>query len=97
MRQLKICSLLFILLLTGCQTSNEDHQVNPVDSTIEIKEHDGTMSTVYSHASILDQKVAITFNGLADIETMQKLLKALDQSNMKATFFCGRYANSTGS
>lgn len=86
MRQLKICSLLFILLLTGCQTSNEDHQVKPVDSTIEIKEHDGTMSTVYSHASILDQKVAITFNGLADIETMQKLLKALDQSNMKATF-----------
>jgi len=87
MRQLKICSLLFILLLAGCQTSNEDHQVKPVDTTIEIKEHDGTMNAVYSHASILDQKVAITFNGLADNDTMQKLLKALDQSNMKATFF----------
>jgi len=87
MRRLKLCSLLFILFLTGCQTSAQTNQAKPVDSAIEIKEHDGTMSDIYSHASILSPKVALTFNGLADNETMQKLLKVLDQFNMKATFF----------
>ncbi len=85
--RLKICSLLFILFLTGCQSSAQTNQVQPVDSTIEVKEHDGTMSEIYSHASILSPKIALTFNGLADNETMLKLLKVLDQCNMKATFF----------
>lgn len=85
--RLKICSLLFILFLTGCQSSAQTNQVQPVYSTIEVKEHDGTLSEIYSHASILSPKIALTFNGLADNETMQKLLKVLDQCNMKATFF----------
>lgn len=85
--RLKLCSLLVILFLAGCQSSAQTNQVQPVDSTIEIKEPDGTMSEIYSHASILSPKVALTFNGLADNEIMQKLLKALDQANMKATFF----------
>ncbi|MGE8037412.1 MULTISPECIES: polysaccharide deacetylase family protein [unclassified Lysinibacillus] len=85
--RLKICSLLFILFLTGCQSSAQTNQVQPVDSTIEVKEHDGTMSEIYSHASILSPRIALTFNGLADNETMLKLLKVLDQCNMKATFF----------
>ncbi|MFF2178081.1 polysaccharide deacetylase family protein [Lysinibacillus sp. NPDC058147] len=85
--RLKLCSLLFILFLAGCQSSTQNNQVKPVDSTIEVKEHDGTMSDSYSHVSILSPKVALTFNGLAEKETMQKLLKVLDQFNMKATFF----------
>lgn len=85
--QLKICSLLFMLFLTGCQSSAQTNQIQPIDSTIEVKEHDGTMSEIYSHASILSPKIALTFNGLADNETMKKLLKVLDQCNMKATFF----------
>lgn len=86
-KQLKLCSLLFILFLAGCQSSAQTNQVQPVDSAIEIKESDGTMSEIYCHASILSPKVALTFNGLADNETMQKLLKVLEQFNMKATFF----------
>lgn len=86
-RRLKLCSLLFILFLAGCQSSAQTNEVKPVDSAIEIKEPDGTMSEIYSHASILSPKVALTFNGLADNETMQKLLKVLEQFNMKATFF----------
>jgi len=86
MRRLKLCSLLIILFLAGCQSATQN-QIKPVDSTIEVKEHDGTMSDAYSHVGILSPKVALTFNGLADNETMQRLLKVLDQFNMKATFF----------
>ncbi|MGE7843458.1 polysaccharide deacetylase family protein [Lysinibacillus sp. NPDC093712] len=87
MKRLKLCSLLFILFIAGCQSATQSNLAAPVDSTIEIKEHDGTMSDIIRHANILSPKVALTFNGLADNETMQKLLKVLDQFNMKATFF----------
>lgn len=86
MIRLKLCSLFIILFLAGCQASTQN-QIKPVDSTIEVKEHDGTMSDTYSHIGIISPKVALTFNGLADNETMQRLLKVLDQFNMKATFF----------
>ncbi|WP_337982700.1 polysaccharide deacetylase family protein [Lysinibacillus sp. C5.1] len=86
MKRLKLCSLLVALFIAGCQSETQS-QVAPVDSSIEIKEHDGTMSDILHHANILTPKVALTFNGLADNETMQKLLKVLDQTNIKATFF----------
>ena len=44
------------------------------------------MSDLISHANIVVSKVALTFNGFADNETMEQLLTKLDESNMKATF-----------
>jgi len=87
MKRLKLCSLLVVLFIAGCQSATQSNQAAPVNSTIEIKEHDGTMSDILRHANILTPKVALTFNGLADNETMQKLLQVLDQSKIKATFF----------
>lgn len=86
MKQLKICGLLLLMFLAGCQ-STPQKTIQPIDSTIEIKESDGTMSDSISHADIIKPKVALTFNGFADNQTMELLLKKLDESNMKATFF----------
>ncbi|QDP99964.1 polysaccharide deacetylase family protein [Lysinibacillus fusiformis] len=87
MRRLKISSLLVAFFLAGCQSTTPVDPIQPIDSSIEIKEHDGTMSDVISHAGIISPEVALTFNGLADNETMQRLLNVLDQFDMKATFF----------
>jgi len=86
MKQLKICGLLILMFLAGCQSAPQK-TIQPVDSSIEIKESDGTMSDSISHADIIVPKVALTFNGFADNKTMELLLAKLDESNMKATFF----------
>lgn len=86
MKQLKLCGLLILLLLAGCQSTPKE-TIHPVDSTIDVKKSDGTMSDLISHANIVVPKVALTFNGFADNETMELLLTKLDESNMKATFF----------
>ncbi|WP_342441428.1 polysaccharide deacetylase family protein [Lysinibacillus sp. FSL K6-0075] len=86
MKLLKICSLLMLLLLTGCHPATKE-TIHPVDSSIKIKKSDGTMSDLISHADIVVSKVALTFNGFADNETMEQLLTKLDESDMKATFF----------
>ncbi|MFB7352468.1 polysaccharide deacetylase family protein, partial [Bacillus thuringiensis] len=86
MKQLKICGLLILMFLAGCQ-STPQKTIQPIDSSIEIKESDGTMSDSISHVDIIKPKVALTFNGFADNQTMELLLAKLDESNMKATFF----------
>ncbi|UZM98827.1 hypothetical protein OL548_31865 [Lysinibacillus sp. MHQ-1] len=45
------------------------------------------MSDSISRVDIIKPKVALTFNGFADNQTMELLLAKLDESNMKATFF----------
>lgn len=87
MRRLKISSLLVAVFLAGCQSATSVDMAQPIESSIEVIAHDGTMSDVISHAGILSPEVALTFNGLADNETMQRLLNVLEQFDMKATFF----------
>ena len=86
MKLLKLCGLLIILFLVGCQSATQE-TIHPIDSSIEIKKSDGSKSDVISHANIVVPKVSLTFNGLADNDTMKLLLSKLDESNMKATFF----------
>lgn len=86
MKLLKLCGLLIILFLAGCQSATQE-TIHPIDSSIEVKKSDGSKSEVISHANIVVPKVSLTFNGLADNETMKLLLTKLDESNMKATFF----------
>ncbi|MEK8199424.1 MULTISPECIES: polysaccharide deacetylase family protein [unclassified Lysinibacillus] len=86
MKLLKLCGLLIILFLAGCQTATQE-TIHPIDSSIEVKKSDGSKSDVISHANIVVPKVSLTFNGLADNDTMKLLLTKLDDSNMKATFF----------
>lgn len=86
MKLLKLCGLLIILFLAGCQSSTKE-TIHPVDSSIEVKKSDGSKSEVISHANIVVPKVSLTFNGLADNDTMKLLLTKLDESKMKATFF----------
>ncbi|MFL1997746.1 polysaccharide deacetylase family protein [Lysinibacillus irui] len=86
MKLLKLCGLLIILFLAGCQTATQE-TIHPIDSSIEVKKSDGSKSDVISHANIVVPKVSLTFNGLADNDTMKLLLTKLDESNMKATFF----------
>lgn len=86
MKRLKLCGLLIILFLVGCQSATQE-TIHPIDSSIEIKKSDGSKSDVISHANIVVPKVSLTFNGLADNDTMKLLLTKLDESNMKATFF----------
>ena len=86
MKLLKLCGLLIILFLVGCQSATQE-TIHPIDSSIEIKKSDGSKSDVISHANIVVPKVSLTFNGLADNDTMKLLLTKLDESNMKATFF----------
>lgn len=86
MKLLKLCGLLIILFLAGCQSATQE-TIHPIDSSIEVKKSDGSKSEVISHANIVVPKVSLTFNGLADNDTMKLLLTKLDESNMKATFF----------
>lgn len=86
MKLLKLCGLLIILFLAGCQSATQE-TIHPIDSSIEVKKSDGSQSEVISHANIVVPKVSLTFNGLADNDTMKLLLTKLDESNMKATFF----------
>lgn len=86
MKLLKLCGLLIILFLAGCQSATQE-TIHPIDSSIEVKKSDGSKSDVISHANIVVPKVSLTFNGLADNDTMKLLLTKLDESNMKATFF----------
>lgn len=86
MKLLKLCGLLIILFIAGCQSATQE-TIHPIDSSIEVKKSDGSKSEVISHANIVVPKVSLTFNGLADNDTMKLLLTKLDESNMKATFF----------
>lgn len=86
MKLLKLCGLLIILFLAGCQSATQE-TIHPIDSSIEVKKSDGSKSEVINHANIVVPKVSLTFNGLADNDTMKLLLTKLDESNMKATFF----------
>ncbi|WP_107838291.1 polysaccharide deacetylase family protein [Metasolibacillus meyeri] len=87
MRNLLLCSILLVLLLVACQSSEGKETIRAVTPSIEVKESDGTLSDVIRLSNTLQPKLGLTFNGLADEDTMMKLLDALATHQMKATFF----------
>ncbi|QCX34688.1 polysaccharide deacetylase family protein [Caloramator sp. E03] len=61
-------------------------------SDTEIKEalmklNDNKKAELIRDVNIKDKKLALTFDGLADTKTMNKILEMLDKYKMKATFF----------
>ncbi|WP_042470633.1 polysaccharide deacetylase family protein [Bacillus ndiopicus] len=87
MRRLLFCSILFILFLGACQSNEIQETVRVIEPSVEVKESDGTLSEVIRLSNTLQPKLGLTFNGLADEETMKKILDQLDANKIKATFF----------
>lgn len=87
MRNLLFYSIIAMLLLAGCQADAKKNAIEAVEPSIDVVESDGTLSVMIHSANILQSKMALTFNGLADEQTMLKLLEQLDKYSIKATFF----------
>lgn len=87
MKRLILSILVSASFLVGCQKATTEDKNQPVEPSIEIKEHDGVLSDVVTQVYTTSPVVALTFNGLADKDTMEQLLDKLDQFNLKATFF----------
>lgn len=77
---------IILFFLSGCifQTEPEITSVKPM---IEIKEQEKEPQSVITNVSTVEKKMALTFNGLGNLETMMDLLDELDRFEIKATFF----------
>ncbi|GAA0361740.1 polysaccharide deacetylase family protein [Bacillus horti] len=78
--------LICFILLSGC-LGNDQPILSEIDQEKEIIRYEGEMSRAVSYVYTGDKKLSLTFNGLADDETMAKLLDELDKYQLKATFF----------
>lgn len=80
------CSVMIgLLLVASCQERVDEE--NNVEKVETIRRYEGEMSDVIASVYTSKRQVALTFNGMADEETMMKLLDKLDEHGMKATFF----------
>lgn len=87
MKKWLLYSIVPILFLIGCQSKNGEGAVQAVEPSIEVEASDGTLSDVIRVSNTLEPKIGLTFNGLADEDTMMKILDELDKHKIKATFF----------
>ncbi|KYG88885.1 polysaccharide deacetylase family protein [Metasolibacillus sp. FSL H7-0170] len=87
MRRLLFYSIIVFLFLSGCQSDTKKSAIEVVEPSIDVVQSDGTLSEVIRDSNILQPKMALTFNGLADEETMLHLLEQLDALSIHATFF----------
>jgi peptidoglycan/xylan/chitin deacetylase (PgdA/CDA1 family) len=80
------------VLISGCgilgkeSNSDEKNEKTP-DSKQEIVRYDGEKCKVISSVYTARKELALTFNGMADKNTMERLLDELDARQIKATFF----------
>lgn len=82
--------LVLFACLSGCTWSSEDPTTSEVDSKVNsppIVRYDGEMSRVVSLVYTTSEKLALTFNGMGERQTMMRLLDELDRYQVKATFF----------
>ncbi len=89
----KLIVILFIIVLVaGCgilgkeSNSGEKNEKTP-DSKQEIVRYEGEKCKVISSVYTARKELALTFNGMADKNTMERLLDELDTYKIKATFF----------
>lgn len=94
----KLLLMLFILavlaasvVVIGYWLSERNIQTTEDQRTPVVEEetirYTGQMSRAVESSYTSDKVLALTFNGLADLETMQSLLEALDEHQISATFF----------
>lgn len=79
------CTLSFCL--SGCNLQKEPATIKPIASKIEIPKSEKVSKGAINQVATTQKKMALTFNGLADKQTMDKLLKELNRFDIKATFF----------
>lgn len=76
---------LVLVIITGC--SNKAEEAEAVKPEIEIPPNEIESEESISKIMTTDKKIALTFNGMADEETMTSLLERLNQLQIHATFF----------
>ncbi|QJD82349.1 polysaccharide deacetylase family protein [Cohnella herbarum] len=88
---MKIVALsLAMTMFTACGLlGGADGDGKNVTETKEVRivRYDGPMSKVYPFVYTAKKKLSLTFNGMADSDTMGRLLDELDKYGIKATFF----------
>ncbi|GMK37418.1 hypothetical protein PCCS19_04720 [Paenibacillus sp. CCS19] len=92
--QMRLWMLLPITLvgLTGCTLfghsgDEEESAANSRPHNTMTVRYDGKPSPLLPFVYTTDRELTLTFDGMADDETMHKLLDALDQYELTATFF----------
>lgn len=77
------------LLLTGCSTKIVEEQTFEEVSKYSdiVSNKSAPMSKQFYNVYTTKKQLSLTFNGMGDKETMEKLLDELDQYHLKATFF----------
>lgn len=85
----KMLLILLLILLQGCSKLQEEENIEQPEK-IEpesIARYEGKMSNGLPFVYTTKKELSLTFNGMADEETMKKLMFELDKNNIKATFF----------
>jgi len=85
-----VLAVLAISMLSGCSWmggDNTDGGTKTAEADKPVQRYTGEMSQAVSLAYTTSRNLALTFNGMADAQTMDKLLDQLDALGIKATFF----------
>jgi len=77
-----------VALTTGCSLWKIDEKVEEAANTKPvIIRYDGEKNRLIESVYTARKELALTFNGMADKDTMEKLLNKLDEYEIKSTFF----------
>ncbi|WP_258168397.1 polysaccharide deacetylase family protein [Paenibacillus sp. AR247] len=85
-----VLAVLAINMLSGCSWmggDDTDGGTKAAEADKPVQCYTGEMSQAVSLAYTTSRNLALTFNGMADAQTMDKLLDQLDALGIKATFF----------
>lgn len=83
----KILIVLMVLFLAACQEGSVDSSKTSGNSHKKIERFTGEESKAIPYVYTTQKALSLTFNGMGDGETMEKLLDELDKYHIKATFF----------
>lgn len=88
-RQAGLIILSLLVLLTGCSTAKKDTITNDpnVNPDPVVQRYEGEKSQEIPYVYTGRRELSLTFNGMGDRETMDRLLDELDKYKIKATFF----------
>src|SRR5690606_27139549 len=78
---------LLTIVLSGCIFQKENDEATLITPEIEIPVNETIPKQAISQIATTEKKMALTFNGLPDEETILRLLDELDRFKIKATFF----------
>lgn len=83
----KTLIVLMALFLAACQEESADSSNTSGNSHEKIERFTGEESKAIPSVYTTQKALSLTFNGMGDGETMEKLLDELDKYHIKATFF----------